>query len=107
MNEIGQEALVRAALNGTKQIKHAFKDHSGGRCAMGVILEKCGIAFNGDLHTDIMGERLKAIAGIELDEARWVTIVNDVKGWDFLTIARKFANGIPELCGQEVKEAQG
>ena len=96
MNELARETLVAAALNGVRQVKGMFRDHGGGRCAVGVLMESCAVPFNGFLNGDLTAlcERYQT----SVQELAQIVDANDNKGWDFLTIARKFGN---EHEGQE------
>jgi hypothetical protein len=90
MNDRVREALVTAALNGTKQIKGAYKDRHGGRCALGVIMEHAGLEFGFTIHPTDAWHKI----GLTPDEFFSIQRANDNLGWDFLIIARKI--GTPE-----------
>lgn len=80
MNDRAREALVAAALSGVKQIKGAFADDDGGRCALGVLID----AWQKDNALPI-----DEWAEISAGDAKLIQDANDILEWDFLTIARK------------------
>jgi len=81
MNDWAREQLVQAQLAGVKQIKGYIRDNQGGYCAMGWISERQW--------------RVQLVTGkyqpsdITAKEASEIMTANDLRGWDFLTIARK------------------
>lgn len=86
MNDRAREALVAAALNGVKQIRYGWRDDHGGFCALGVLMEDCK-----GWHLFSV-EHLDKEYGLTKNEREVILRANDVLGWDFLTIARKFGN---------------
>ena len=88
MNERGVAVLMQAALEGREQVKGAYYSGDGG-CAVGV------------LHQALFGHTrlnyccpISPTVGKEYqmshEEILAIIRANDVLGWDFLTIARKF-----------------
>lgn len=105
MNERARDVLVKAALDGTRQIKFALADGAGGFCAGGVLidalLQERGLKWRRDMFPrSLTPGAIDAAYG--LDGREWSTIVhaNNTLGWDFLTIARKVGvqepPGVPE-----------
>jgi hypothetical protein len=84
MNERARGALVTAALNGVPQIKELYR-WGPGRCAIGVLLDEFGLSEREGNTVDV----LAALAGLSSGEFSDIMEANDLKGWDFLTIARK------------------
>jgi len=95
MNDLARGLLVSAALNGVKQIKHAWADGRGGLCAQGVLIEAleegCQAGYNMRKCQELHDRALKEY---EIDPLEWgeISIANDFRNWDFLTIARKIGN---------------
>lgn len=98
MNAKGVEVLTKAAMDGVRQIRGAFADADGGRCALGVLADAAGVTYDGDyiLH----GVRLQREYGLDRDTQcpecgtrvpgyGIVSHLNDEHGIDFLGIARK------------------
>ena len=91
MNDLARGALVAAALRGHKQIQCSLHDHDeGGECALGVIHLA---AHGGNREQALLCQRQADCAHMWGDlsarEGEDIARANDLKGWDFLTIARK------------------
>jgi len=98
MNDVARDALALAGLTGHPQAMGALHADEGD-CAIGVIhiaahrgnrfaALQCGLSYR----------CAGAFAEMDDRQLREVWVANDNKGWDFLTIARKFGN---EHEGQE------
>lgn len=88
MNDRAREALVAAALKGTKQIRGSLQDFTGGVCALGVFFSCLPNTFSAPW------SEMEAWADLEPGEDTEIARRNDLDGWDFLTIARKV--GVPD-----------
>ena len=98
MNDLARETLVRAALNGTRQIKNALQDNEGGRCAIGVLMDAYAIrhGISGPEKWWIPGDLLRE--EYDLHGSQWTEIIwrNNELGEDFLTIARKVGTEVDQ-----------
>lgn len=101
MNRDGAEVLVRAALDGVKQIRMKLWDGKGGYCAMGVLIMAAATERNQgdalcavvDLEGMMVGDIYQLVRdryAISEDEHKLIVYANNYEEWDFLTIARKF-----------------
>lgn len=97
MNDLAREVLVKAALDGVKQIKGKLYDGDDGYCAVGVLCEdhrqRHGwqwVPFGDEFSID-SAHFPSMMTEFGLTAQEWMAIVeaNNNKGWDFLTIARK------------------
>jgi len=92
VNDKAREALVQAALQGTRQITGAFRDDDDGRCALGVLYDAMGVEFPTVCMSVELREQLCITYDISNDEGSDIVNANDILKWDFLTIARKIGN---------------
>jgi hypothetical protein len=90
MNQRSADALMRAALDGVRQIVGNYTDGRGGYCAMGVIQRNAGFVHDESLsrYARVCPEcgPFKIPFHTERD---LIIHLNDHHHWDFLTIARK------------------
>ena len=92
MNDKARELLVKAALDRVPQCRGVLF-YGKARCAMGAIAEGLGmkeeyLQWGGSFGIG-WWPRFLAAAGISPEERDEIVEMNDTKGWDFLTIARK------------------
>ena len=91
MNERAVEVLVKAAMDGVRQIRGEMTDPDGGRCALGAL----GFTNTSSFAIALMyGMSFAPMMCPECsvafsDEIGLIAHLNDFHGWDFLTIARK------------------
>ena len=93
LSEKAVAVLVDAALKGVPQIQGRYHDGYGGSCAVGVlhaaIPNHKPLNFCGECGSHLIMESVQQAYGITEQDCRDMLQDNDVRGIDFLTIARK------------------